>query len=112
MLQKVDPTTLNRQGNDVGTQYRSVIFYHTEAQREAAEKVGLLPIVWFRWYRRADAPNQCAAQAGTLSNQHCVGVLTATRLSVPNHISLTLPADRLPHVPACSRPFFFRRWLK
>ncbi|KAI3425163.1 hypothetical protein D9Q98_008934 [Chlorella vulgaris] len=35
---KVDPTTLNRQGNDVGTQYRSVIFYHTEAQREAAEK--------------------------------------------------------------------------
>ncbi len=33
-----DPTTLNRQGNDVGTQYRSVIFYHTEAQREAAEQ--------------------------------------------------------------------------
>jgi peptide-methionine (S)-S-oxide reductase len=32
-----DPTTLNRQGNDVGTQYRSAIFYHTEAQREAAE---------------------------------------------------------------------------
>ncbi|HRN72730.1 MAG TPA: peptide-methionine (S)-S-oxide reductase MsrA [Ginsengibacter sp.] len=33
-----DPTTLNRQGNDVGTQYRSVIFYHTEEQKEAAEK--------------------------------------------------------------------------
>jgi peptide-methionine (S)-S-oxide reductase len=32
-----DPTTLNRQGNDVGTQYRSVVFYHDEAQREAAE---------------------------------------------------------------------------
>lgn len=32
-----DPTTLNRQGNDVGTQYRSVIFYHNEEQREAAQ---------------------------------------------------------------------------
>jgi peptide-methionine (S)-S-oxide reductase len=32
-----DPTTLNRQGADVGTQYRSVIFYHTEEQKQIAE---------------------------------------------------------------------------
>lgn len=34
-----DPTTLNRQGADVGTQYRSVIFYHNDAQKAVAEKV-------------------------------------------------------------------------
>ena len=33
-----DPTTLNRQGADTGTQYRSVIFYHNESQKAAAEK--------------------------------------------------------------------------
>jgi peptide-methionine (S)-S-oxide reductase len=33
-----DPTTLNRQGSDSGTQYRSVIFYHDEAQRQSAER--------------------------------------------------------------------------
>jgi peptide-methionine (S)-S-oxide reductase len=49
-----DPTTLNRQGNDVGTQYRSAIFYHNDAQRDAAcalirqlmgERVWELPVV-------------------------------------------------------------------
>ncbi len=34
-----DPTTLNRQGADVGTQYRSAIFYHSEEQKETAERV-------------------------------------------------------------------------
>lgn len=32
-----DPTTLNRQGEDIGTQYRSVIFYHNQHQKEIAE---------------------------------------------------------------------------
>jgi peptide-methionine (S)-S-oxide reductase len=34
-----DPTTLNRQGNDAGTQYRSAIFYHDDAQKSIAEEV-------------------------------------------------------------------------
>jgi peptide-methionine (S)-S-oxide reductase len=34
-----DPTTPNRQGNDVGTQYRSAIFYHSAEQKSAAEQV-------------------------------------------------------------------------
>ena len=34
-----DPTTMNRQGNDVGTQYRSTIFYHDDEQKRVAEEV-------------------------------------------------------------------------
>jgi peptide-methionine (S)-S-oxide reductase len=42
-----DPTTLNRQGNDVGTQYRSVIFYHdAEQQRIASEVIGEARSAW------------------------------------------------------------------
>ena len=42
-----DPTTLNRQGNDIGTQYRSVIYYHDEAQREtAAHVIAEMANVW------------------------------------------------------------------
>jgi len=33
-----DPTSLNRQGNDIGTQYRSVVFYHNETQKAKVEK--------------------------------------------------------------------------
>lgn len=34
-----DPTTLNRQGNDIGSSYRSAIFYHSDEQRKTAEEV-------------------------------------------------------------------------
>jgi len=34
-----NPTTLNRQGNDVGPQYRSAVFYHSEEQKQVAEKI-------------------------------------------------------------------------
>jgi peptide-methionine (S)-S-oxide reductase len=34
-----DPTQLNRQGNDIGTQYRSVIFYHNDEQKKTAEQI-------------------------------------------------------------------------
>lgn len=34
-----DPSTINRQGNDVGTQYRSVIFYHNKTQKYTADKI-------------------------------------------------------------------------
>src|SRR5205809_542153 len=47
-----DPTTLNRQGNDVGTQYRSAIFYHSPEQKRAAEA----KIAEFNAARLFDAP--------------------------------------------------------
>jgi methionine-S-sulfoxide reductase len=38
LFDRMDPTTLNRQGNDVGTQYRSGIYYHSEEQKSTAEE--------------------------------------------------------------------------
>jgi peptide-methionine (S)-S-oxide reductase len=34
-----DPTTLNQQGNDIGTQYRSAVFYHSDEQKELTDKI-------------------------------------------------------------------------
>lgn len=42
-----DPTTLNRQGNDTGTQYRSVIFFHSEEQKAIAEEMKQVAGQWW-----------------------------------------------------------------
>src|SRR5688572_10246753 len=46
-----DPTTLNQQGNDIGTQYRSTIFYTSEEQRRAAEAVKARVAASGKWPR-------------------------------------------------------------
>jgi len=56
-----DPTTLNRQGNDAGTQYRSVIFYHSAEQRQAAES----KIAAFNGEKIFDGPIVTAVEPAT-----------------------------------------------
>lgn len=79
-----DPTTLNRQGADVGTQYRSVIFYHNKEQQKIAEsskneadKSGMYrdPIVTkiepFEQFFKAEAHHQDYYEKNSSSNPYC-----------------------------------------
>ncbi len=79
-----DPTTLNRQGPDVGTQYRSVIFYHNEEQKKVAlkskenmEKSGVLDskmvteIVPFKNFYTAEGYHQNYYERNKDLNPYC-----------------------------------------
>ena len=83
-----DPTTLNRQGNDAGTQYRSVIFYRNEEQRKTAEDVknGLdksgaytepivTEIVPFKVFYKAEDYHQDYFNQNQNSNSYCQFVI-------------------------------------
>jgi len=60
-----DPTTLDRQGGDVGTQYRSAIFYHDDEQRRTAEDAGpLLDRLIAGWFRMAIVLTGAGDKAG------------------------------------------------
>ena len=62
-----DPTTLNRQGNDVGTQYRSAIFPQTPEQRETAERVKARVEASGKWKRPVTTSIEDVVQRGGLS---------------------------------------------
>ncbi len=64
-----DPTTLNRQGNDVGTQYRSAIFYHSPQQKAAAEEA-IGEITRAQLYRRAIVTELAPASAFHLAEAY------------------------------------------
>jgi peptide-methionine (S)-S-oxide reductase len=88
---RIDPTTLNRQGNDRGSQYRSGIYYHNETQKEVAHSsketeqlkysvpivTEILPIrEWYRaeeyHQRYLEKGGQCA-RSGDISPIRCYG---------------------------------------
>lgn len=83
-----DPTTPNRQGNDVGTQYRSIILYHNEEQRRVAEeviretnaaKIWSNPIVTevapLTTFYRAEAYHQNYYNQNRTRNPYCIFVI-------------------------------------
>lgn len=83
-----DPTTRNRQGNDVGPQYRSVIFYHSEAQKEAAKRsmTEVAPQIWdkkivtelsrFERFYEAEEYHQNYYKTVGMRNPYCTFVIT------------------------------------
>lgn len=83
-----DPTTLNRQGNDRGPQYRSVIFYHNDEQKQIAEtkKNDFAPTLWddpvvteispFETFYKAEDYHQGYYQQVGTSNPYCSFVIT------------------------------------
>jgi peptide-methionine (S)-S-oxide reductase len=83
-----DPTTRNRQGNDVGPQYRSVIFYHNEAQKAAAKRsmAEVAPQIWdkkivtelsrFERFYEAEEYHQNYYKTVGMRNPYCTFVIT------------------------------------
>ena len=78
-----DPTTLNRQGNDVGTQYRSVIYYHDEQQKSIAERSMAETEASDLW-AGSDCDGDCAAsnilRGGSVSSELFCGESVSTVL--------------------------------
>ena len=65
-----DPTTLNRQGNDVGTQYRSALFPHTPEQKETAERVIARVNASGKWKQPITTSNEPAATWYSAESYH------------------------------------------
>jgi methionine-S-sulfoxide reductase len=63
-----DPTTLNRQGNDRGTQYRSAIFYANDAQKAAAEKA--ISVAESKWKKKVVTTLEPAAKWWPAEDYH------------------------------------------
>jgi peptide-methionine (S)-S-oxide reductase len=73
-----DPTTLNKQGNDIGPEYRSIIFYHDEKQRELAKKAmpkdAVTEIVPFEKFYKAEDSHQNYYE-NNKNNPYCTFVI-------------------------------------